>query len=503
MEHFVCIPRRLLNGTDAFGYRLAGHKRPSALDHAQTPDATPFVGRDAELARLDDAYRQSRRSACTLALIARPGAGKTRLINEWRRRRPELRVATGRFSLFGGDVVTLASQVAELPADRLDANALAAAIMRHIDEHEVDVVIVDDMHWADPGGIALLRRLLAELSSRRILVLLVSRPAGIDAIEQAAGPTPMLYLAPLGVPAIAELAERLIPSAVVAEIAVSRSQGNPLFVEQFAAWALETGYRGGGEAPSSLHQIIAARIGYLSQVRVETLRQKLRWGAGWQRQKAARELERIESEIGLWLDRLETGDCADRIDAAGYLLDLERLDFDLFILRTLAGEPRLRSSRLREAIERLLVGSGEAFLAALVERGQEANDATRENVHNQAMRAGDCARDAFDWSLAARLYALAQETAPPWRQSEAQHRLVECRRHLEPPSEDLPRTDTSITSELEANPAVDLLALPEALARLGEATGCRKYYRQGAAAAEAIGDHGFAMWARQRASGQR
>jgi hypothetical protein len=34
-EHFVCAPRRLLDGQSEYGFCLMGHKRPSALDHAQ------------------------------------------------------------------------------------------------------------------------------------------------------------------------------------------------------------------------------------------------------------------------------------------------------------------------------------------------------------------------------------------------------------------------------------------------------------------------------------
>lgn len=75
-----------------------------------------------------------------------------------------------------------------------------------------------------------------------------------------------------------------------------------------------------------------------------------------------------EIEIGLWLDRLEAGDYADRIEAVRYLVQLERLDCEIFVISMLAGRPRPRSSRLREAIERLLIGSADQILADLKRR---------------------------------------------------------------------------------------------------------------------------------------
>jgi len=38
----------------------------------------------------------------------------------------------------------------------------------------------------------------------------------------------------------------------------------------------------------------------------------------WSRQPLATDLDRLEADIGLWLDRLETGDYADRAEVARY-----------------------------------------------------------------------------------------------------------------------------------------------------------------------------------------
>ena len=93
----------------------------------------------------------------------------------------------------------------------------------------------------------------------------------------------------------------------------------------------------------------------------------------------------------------------------------------------LAGRPRPRSSRLREAIERLLVGSADQILADLAARAIKADGAEPENILRKAQRAGDCAYAAFDWAHAQRFYELALEFSQPWQREELQCRLAECR----------------------------------------------------------------------------
>lgn len=115
-------------------------------------------------------------------------------------------------------------------------------------------------------------------------------------------------------------------------------------------WAAETAFHGGSSGPHTLHQVIAARIEHLSKARMADLRQRLRWGQAWERQRLTDELVRLEAEVGRWLDRLETGDYADRVDAAGHLVHLERLDYEIFLTSMLLGRPRPRSSRLAKRL---------------------------------------------------------------------------------------------------------------------------------------------------------
>jgi hypothetical protein len=493
-EHFVCIPRRLLSGEEVSGYRLLGHKRPSAHDHAGAAETSPFVGREEELRFLASCLSRSRAEHERAAIIARAGTGKTRLIREWRRRHPDLRVLIANFSLFGGDLVSFAAQLAELPNDRLTDATLRDAVLSRIAAEEVDALVLDDLHWADEESMAFLARLLDAMASRPLLVLLVARPSGWAMIE-ALAPARIHELAPLPPAITAELAARLSGAGRVAALAAERSGGSPLFVEHFLAWAAETHYDGAGHAPRTLHEVVAARITHLSESRLAAARRGLQRRSAWEAQELARELERIESEIGLWLDRLETGDYGDRIEAARHLSQLERLDLDLFVARTLAGTPRARSSRLGEAIERLLVGSAGEILADLTERAVREDAAERANILREAERAADAVARRYDWPLAAAFYALAVQLAEPARATDLARRLADCRRHLGTAS----ATEDSL--DLEASPAVDGVRLPDVWLQLGERFGAARYFRRAAEAAEAINDPALAARARDRASG--
>jgi AAA ATPase domain len=365
-EHFVCAPRRLLNDEGDFAYRMIARKRPSALDHAEVENAGPFVGRERQLGTVDQCYKHVGRSR-TLAIVAEAGSGKTRLIREWLARHPKTHAITANFSLFGGDIESFASQLAELPSDRPNSDALVQVVMERIQRDRIEVLVLDDIHWAGTDGQAFLHRMLAALASTQAFVILASRPSGQDLIRSLRSDIE-LKLQPLSQSTATELACRLSNASEVATVAAARSKGSPLFVEQFVCWASETKFQGGESGPRNLHQVVAARIRHLADVRIKDIRQQLRWGRSWERKVVHEELGRLEVEIGLWLDRLETGDCADRVETTRHLGQLERLDYEIFITSTLAGRPRPRSSRLREAIERLLIGSADQILADLRSR---------------------------------------------------------------------------------------------------------------------------------------
>jgi hypothetical protein len=495
-ENFVCAPRRLLDGNESWGYRMTGHKRPSALDHAEAKDLSSFLGRERELLKIEDCWDRVQQTM-KLAITAAAGSGKTRLIKEWLRRHPDVHALAANFSLFGGGVENFASQLAGLPSDRLDCNALLEAVLHRVRTETIQVLVIDDLHWADWSGVEFARQLLANLPPG-MLVLLVARPGGRDQLR-ALKPDIQLRLSPLPPPAAEELGWRLAGSDPIAAAAAVRSKGNPLFVEQFIAWAEETKFRGGGNGPRTLHQIIAARIEHLSKVRIADIRERLRWGGSWQRKAIEDEVARLEVEVGLWLDRLETGDYADRADAARHLTSLERLDYEIFLTSMLLGRPRPRSSRLCETIERLLSGSAEQLLADLKRRGAKANNATKLEVSHEAKRAGDVLFAAYNWTMADKFYELANSSAL-WDKDEITRRLLQCRRH----SLDAITDDRQIYSEARAariyeKPNVDPLDLPYVWIDLARLNCSSSFFARASEAAAEVNDRALADWARRKA----
>jgi hypothetical protein len=498
-EHFVCVPRRLLGGEEPYGYRIIGHKRPSALDHAEAGHSSPLIGRERHLLIIDDCWKRTGRST-TLAITAGAGSGKTRLIKEWLKRRPEIRAVAANFSLFGGDVESFVSQLAELPPDRLDTKALVEAVVSRIHRDKIEVLVLDDLHWAGPSGLVFVRQLLAALPATGMLIILVSRPSGLESL-QTLRPTAELKLNPLPGPAAKKLARRLTQSESVATAAALWCRGNPLFVEQFAAWAAETNLQVGQTGPRNLHQVIAARIEHLSKVRIVDIRQRLRWGRSWEQQVIEDELRLLEVEIGLWLDRLETGDHADRVEAARYLVRLEHLDYEIFLTSILAGRPRPRSSRLREAIERMLIGSADQILADLKRRVARASNTNNEEILHEAQRAADVLFAAFDWMRARIFYELVYSVAPSWQKKEIRARLGQCRDRSQKAIKD----DSNVYAVsggriLDERPSVDALDLPYVWAELGRVRTCSKYYERAAQAATAANDHALAFWAQRKAT---
>lgn len=495
-EHFVAAPLRLLDGRKSWGFRSTGRKRPSALDHAQARESSPFVGRERHLSFIENHWKRVGR-AFRLSITAAAGSGKTRLMREWLKRHPDLGALVANFSLFGGTVEDVAGQLAELPPDHLGFDSLIQSVLARIKVEAVKVLVIDDLHWADRHGLDFVRRLLARLPTG-LLVLLMSRPSGRIQLRSLS-PDAELALNPLPAPDTERLARRLAASEAVASIAARRSKGNPLFVEQFVAWAIETGFCGGSAGPHTLHQVIAARIERLSKVRVAEIRERLRWGGSWERQAIQSELESLEIEVGLWLDRLETGDYADRVEASRHLRRLERLDYEIFLTSMLLGRPRPRSSRLREAIERLLIGSADEVMADLKRRAAGANSITREELSKTAERAGDVLFSAYRWTQARDFYELASAGAC-WRRSEIMRRLEVCIRHGRDAILDDEEIYGTPEHEITSNPKIDAIDLPYVWAKLGRLQRRGLYFLRAAEAAEAINDTALATWAKRKAA---
>src|SRR6266545_4301413 len=222
---------------------------------------TPLVGRTVELAVLDRALDQAiARRACELLTVAGdPGVGKSRLLRAFAERAGKRALV-----LYGGcpphgqatigQVVgqLLARATALAPAgDRLAADPPAAfrevrRLLEELARTRPVVVVLDDLHSAEPALLDLVEYLHAFAGGAALLVAATRRQLLDRRPRWTAGST--LFLEPLPAADAAELAASLCrPGALdpgTRERIAAWAEGNPLFIEEL----LRSLERGLGEA---------------------------------------------------------------------------------------------------------------------------------------------------------------------------------------------------------------------------------------------------------------
>ena len=238
-------------------------------------------GRVSELSVLEEALEalDSRCSPGIIQVVGEPGIGKTRLLRELRvraeaRRYPVLKGRATEFELdlaFGVVVDALDDHLSRLSTDDLERlgpwlSELAAAfpaiaraagksdetlpveryrtyravrvLLEELAAGAPLVVLLDDVHWADPASVELLTHLVAHPPSGPILLALAFRPsqtaADLSTAFAAAAreePSRRLELSPLTrLEADALLSPEIDPS--LADALYRESGGNPFYLEQ-------------------------------------------------------------------------------------------------------------------------------------------------------------------------------------------------------------------------------------------------------------------------------
>ena len=243
--------------------------------------ADQLVGRTAELGVIDEVLAElQRRSFGALELRGEPGMGKTRLMSELADRADALGqiVLSGSAAELETDlpfwvfVDALDEYLRALEQRRLDALApgtladlagvfpalqTAAAGPSHGgDRHRTHravrqllealaatkplVLLLDDLHWADPASLELLGSVLRRPPEAAVLLALGFRPRQLDdrlggALERARG-AGVLTRVELGALSVDEARELLGPSVsgAVADSLYEGSSGNPFYLEQLA-----------------------------------------------------------------------------------------------------------------------------------------------------------------------------------------------------------------------------------------------------------------------------
>jgi class 3 adenylate cyclase/tetratricopeptide (TPR) repeat protein len=256
-----------------------------------------FVGRRRELAQLRAAFDASLRegSAQRVTVLGVPGIGKSRLARELVQQvAGNARIAVGRCLAYGegitywplAEIVRATAgasrdAIAEITADELVVDRLAAAVgvegvagtkeetqwaaRRYLEALASErplVVVLDDLHWAEPTFLDLVEY-VGDFAAAPILLLCTARAELLDARPAWTAPRPnavVLALEPLTAEDAASLAGDVDEQTLRRIVEVA--EGNPLFVEQLAALHAAGGE--GVEVPPTLQALLAARIDSLT-----------------------------------------------------------------------------------------------------------------------------------------------------------------------------------------------------------------------------------------------
>ena len=321
------LPALVLKGraTPLALWRVLGHgPRRGRIDAAADGMLNEFVGREDELAHLEAllARAESGRGQ-VLAVLGEPGAGKSRLIREFRRR-----VATRSITWLEGRCMPSGEAVPYGPVlDILRQNcrlgeaerpeAIAAKVRASLREVGVDVaagappllrllgvpdagpslegrpdlskartfevlrqmalggsrrrplvIVVEDLHWVDALSEEYAGSLAERAAGAPLLLIFTYRPGYRPRWGERASGT-QLSLSPLGPGESRKLvhaagAGRL--SEAIADRIVERAEGNPLFLEELARAAAESGDDAvEGPAPDTVQDVVRARVDRLPE----------------------------------------------------------------------------------------------------------------------------------------------------------------------------------------------------------------------------------------------
>lgn len=287
---------------------------PGAPAVARSFDA-PMVGRLTELGRLraalDQVVRHQR--ARRVTVVGEAGIGKSKLAREFAAAlAPDTLVLTGHCPAYGQGITFwplrevvvqatgddagtgLRKLLAHHPDQDVMANQIAAAtgltphqavadklfpgvrcLLEGLAASRPAVVVLEDLHWAQPTFLDLIEYLV-DGTRAAVLLVCLTRPELLDdqpAWRETTRHSQAMVLGPLGAEGAAKLAADRLTGRTLTRQALSRvihtAQGNPLYLEQILA-AVDTD--GEFTIPPSLQALLAARLDRLGPAERDVLR---------------------------------------------------------------------------------------------------------------------------------------------------------------------------------------------------------------------------------------
>jgi class 3 adenylate cyclase len=168
-------------------------------------------------------------------------------------------------------------------------------------------LLVEDVHWADPSTLELLQEVVRSASSRRLLVLLTSRPGGAPGFAQS--DVSSIQLARLPRQACNALIDRMLDAARLPPAArvliLEKSEGIPLFLEELTKLFLasDAGRLDDRRAPESLSDLLSSQLDRLGATR-SVAQVAAVIGRAFPREMLAQACGRSATEIDTAIDQL-------------------------------------------------------------------------------------------------------------------------------------------------------------------------------------------------------
>ena len=214
---------------------------------------TRFVGQERELERLRAAYDEAASSGVRIVtIVGDSGIGKSRLARELvRRLEGEASVVVASCPPYGEGTTFSPIRAAFKQAGRdesvlegssYEVFAATRSMFEELAREQPVVAVFDDVHWAEDTLLDLIEHLSVRLGSARVLLLCIARPELAERRPQwVSRPETALMLEALSDLETLGLLDALDAPPAVRDRIIELAEGNPLFVEQLAAFAGEEG----------------------------------------------------------------------------------------------------------------------------------------------------------------------------------------------------------------------------------------------------------------------
>ena len=282
-------------------YRVEGARNVrSRLEAESERGLTPLIGREHELALLENSFAEARVGhGQAVFLYGEAGIGKSRLLLEFRQHAESAgsRWILGRCVSYGHTIAHLPvldvvrdlfgikeTDTVETMLDKLDAGirelgrdvewtapflrgllsldpgdpdvrtmspvqrkgrtaeAVRDLLLAHGQRHPL-VLVVEDLHWIDPHSVEILRLLMESIAAEPLMVVLTYRPGYAQTFGEQTYFT-RITLRALPETQTAGLVQRVLQADVppeVSRLVTRRAEGNPLFVEELTKSLVEDG----------------------------------------------------------------------------------------------------------------------------------------------------------------------------------------------------------------------------------------------------------------------